>query len=218
MRFLTILALIGLSLGMLPQLATADTLTVPFLVEYAGDVSPSTLPWLVATFDDGGTPGSVSLLLDNCNLVGSEFVGVALFNLDPTLSPGDLSFGSPIKTGLFDDPVIGLGANAFSAGGGGVFDIELDFAQSNADQSAHRFGAGESLTIEITGPSLTASSFDVVSATQNGDLTLLAAAHVQSLEGHGDGSGWMTVPEPSTFLLTAVGLLGLIGFARRRKR
>ncbi|HMQ16165.1 MAG TPA: hypothetical protein PKC49_09345, partial [Phycisphaerae bacterium] len=133
-------------------------------IEFSGATPPAgAAPWLTATFDDGGTPGSVDLTLETTNLVSNEFVFSWLFNLDPVLDPTSLSFSAPSKTGAFTDPVINTGVDAFMADGDGKFDIEVVF--NSAGGPANRFGAGDSVKYTITGiAGLTAASFDFLSA------------------------------------------------------
>ncbi len=208
------------------QSATADMLTLPFTYEFSKATSPSgELPWATATFDDRDTVGSVTLQLELGNLVEDEFVGLALFNLDPALDPASLVFGSPMKIGDFTDPAIGVGVNAFRGAGDQLFDLQFDFAQSNSKNYEGRFSAGESMLLEITGPGLVAGSFDFPSGSDNGLGPVTAAIHVQSIGPEGD-SGWVTdtdsasrigVPEPTTLLnLLSIAGLGMIALACRR--
>ena len=186
-------------------------------VEFSGATPPEgAAPWLTFTFDDEGTAGSVKLLLETTNLVGTEFVGEWSFNLDPTLDPTDLSFEVLSRTGTFEDPTINRAVNAYGANGDGYFDIQFDFAQP--DQK--RFGAGESIEYRITGfPGLTVGSFSHLSADKKGangvptEDGLITAAHVQGIND--DDSGWVTTPEPSTMAAMAMGSLILL--CRRRR-
>jgi hypothetical protein len=145
-------------------------------IEFSGATPPAgAAPWLRASFDDGGTSGSVTMTLTPLNLVGSEFVRYWYFNLDPALAPTSLVFSAPVKAGTFTDPVLAVGVNAFQADGDGLYDIELAFANSGAE----RFGAGE-VSYTITGiPALTASSFNFLSAPAGGNGPFHTAAHVQ---------------------------------------
>jgi hypothetical protein len=70
-------------------------------------------PWMRATFDDGGGSGSVTLKMENLNLVGTEFVRNWHFNLDPTMDPTSLVFSAPTKVGAFTDPTNKHGVDAF---------------------------------------------------------------------------------------------------------
>ena len=80
-------------------------------------------PWVNATFDDGGSAGTVTLTLTTGGLaVGTEKVAVWYFNLDPALDPTQLVFSAPIKSGngaspWFDDPIISKGVDSYQADG-----------------------------------------------------------------------------------------------------
>jgi hypothetical protein len=101
--------------------------------EISGATPPAgATPWLSATFDDSGTPGSVELTLTAVNLTGTEFVSVWLFNLDPSLNPALLTFSAPLKTGTFTTPVISKSVDGFKADGDGFFDIKIAFDKSGA--------------------------------------------------------------------------------------
>lgn len=193
--------------------ANANTLTFGLSVEYSGGIAPNgPIPWITAEFDDGGTPGSVDLYLEATNLVDVELVFVWMFNLDPLLDPTDLVFSDPIKTGQFNTPAIHLGTNAYQADGDGMFDISVEF--NNSDQTARRFGAGDAALYTITGiPTLTASSFNFVGWHVGGQGDFVTAAQVGGI-GSQDESGWITVPEPTS--LSALVLIGLAVACRRR--
>ncbi|MBW7905396.1 MAG: hypothetical protein LC135_02770 [Phycisphaerae bacterium] len=210
---------VNMATGLLCALAAAAAaqaaiLTFELSVEFSGATPPAgAAPWLTATFDDGGSPGSVDLTLATTNLVSNEFVFRWMFNLDPVLDPTSLSFSAPSKTGAFTDPVINTGVDSFMADGDGKFDIEVVF--SNAGGPANRFGAGDSVKYTITGiPGLTAASFDFLSAPAGGHGPFPTAAHVGGIGANDDESGWITVPEPSTGL---AGLLILCAALARRR-
>lgn len=81
MRFFltTVLALFAC----VPQ-AGAALITFPLSMEYSGATAPAgPTPWLTAVFDDGDEAGSVMLLLEATNIVGTEKVRDWNFNLDP---------------------------------------------------------------------------------------------------------------------------------------
>ena len=201
--------------------ARATVITFQDSFEFSGGTAPvGSPPWLITTFDDGGTTGSVTmtLTLTATNATGSEFVGRYFFNLDPLLDPNQLTFSDPSKVGSFTDPMISLGANSFKADGGGYFDIKLDFATSGG--AASRFTSGDSVSYTITGPSLTADSFNFLSQQHGGQGTYFDAAHIQAI-GPNSLSGWDTilppvpVPEPACVSLLVLG--GLAGILRRRR-
>jgi hypothetical protein len=185
---------------------------------FSGTTAPAgSTPWLNATFDDGGAAGTVTLTLSATNLTGGEFVGDWYFNLDPALDSSSLLFSAPTKVGSFGDPGIGKATDAYQADGDGKYDIEFAFAMGGAGV---RFGAGESATYTITGIStLTANSFKFLSSPAGGHGPYYTAAHVQgiAIEG-GTTSAWVTVPEPSSFVLAVAGILGLAFMGRRASK
>jgi hypothetical protein len=191
---------------------------IAFSTDAFGTLPAGSPPWIVATFDDGGGAGSVTLTLENVNLVGGEFTREWDFNLDPLLDPDDLLFSAPVKVGAFDDPTIDLEIDAHQAGGDGKYDIEFMFATSNAGGGIHRFGPGEKATYTITGiPTLTASSFEFLSAPGGGLGPFFPAAHIQGIAlEEENASVWATTPEPSAIrlALVAASALAAVGFRR----
>ena len=198
----------------------ADAAAISFeaAIEYSGATAPvGTAPWLVATFDDGDTPGSVDLILSTPNLSGNEFVSEWNLNLDPVLDATNLIFSAPSKTGSFADPTVSKSTDTFMAGGDGRYDIEFRFATSNQGGGTLRFGAGESAMYTITGiASLTASSFDFLSAPMGGNGPFLTAAHVQGIDPNDNQSGWVTVPEPSALAILGLSIMPLAYRSWRR--
>ncbi|HUS45955.1 MAG TPA: PEP-CTERM sorting domain-containing protein [Phycisphaerae bacterium] len=186
--------------------------------EFSGGTPPAGLaPWLTATFDDGSdlTDGIVTLTLAATNLTGSEKTKEWYLNLDPVLTPGDLEFTVASKTGAFDDPTISRGTNAYQAGSDGEYDILFAFTHSGPAMKT--FGEGDSIqyTVRLIGSTaLGAGSFDFLSEPAGGHGPYSTAAHVQSI-GPDEDSGWVTVPEPASVGLLALGL-GAVAALRRR--
>lgn len=209
-RALAFVTVLALTAGLQASVVSYD-----LSMEFSGATPPAgAAPWLNATFDDGGSAGSVDLTLTAVNLVGSEFVDVWLFNLDPALNPTLLVFSAPSKTGSFTDPTISQSVDAFKADGDGWFDIEIDFASGGG--AATRFGPGEDVSYTITGiGSLTADSFDFLSSLGGGHGPFPTAAHVQGIGQTGADSGWITVPEPTSLALLSIGAIASL---RRRRR
>ncbi|HDZ19894.1 hypothetical protein LCGC14_0204670 [marine sediment metagenome] len=209
-RALALVIVLALTAGL-----QASVVSYPLSIEFSGATPPAgAAPWLTAIFDDGGSPGSVDLTLTATNLVGSEFVNLWLFNLDPALNPTLLVFSAPSKSGSFTSPTISRSVDAFKADGDGWFDIKFDFASGGGD--AARFGPGEDVSYTITGiGSLTAGSFDFLSKPGGGHGPFPTAAHVQGIGEDNANSGWITVPEPTSLALLGVGAIASL---RRRRR
>lgn len=207
--------------------AHGAVITFSLTEEFSGGTPPEGTvppPWLTVTLDDGAddTDGIVTLTLAATNLTDAEFVSPWYLNLDPLLDPASLLFSSPTKTGTFDAPTISTGVNKFKADGDGKYDILFAFATADKDGGSHRFGVGDSVQYTVTGiASLTAASFNFLSALDGGYGPFLTAARVQSI-GSGGDSGWIATgyvggaPEPATLSLLALGGVALL--ARRRTR
>lgn len=195
--------------------AQAALITYSYDMEFSGAQAPGgSGPWLIATFDDHNAQGAVLLTVSSAGLVAGENVKELYFNLDPNLTPAQLSFSylasastAPVASN------ISLASNAYKADGDGKYDIKMEFGG---------FDAGEMLAYEITGIStLTAASFSFLSAPAGGHGPYYAAAHIQNTTGAGSGgSGWIapTVPLPAAGWLLGSGLMMLAAYGRKSSK
>lgn len=192
-------------------------------------------PWLTVTLvdvsnratDPAATADYVRVTVGS-NLLGSEFFSKVFLEIHPKFADASLALpGLTTGLGLYEAPVITVGANEFNAGGGfgvliprGGWDpseahIELNFTTSNSGGGIKRFNNSDEHTFVIgyDGPeSMVAENLQLLQAMD--DPQYYAAAHIQGIAG--GQSSWVTsVPEPSTALLAAFGMFGLVG---RRKR
>jgi hypothetical protein len=200
--------------------------------EYSGATAPDGLaPWFTATFDSLGS-NVVRLTLDapvatatTGGLTSPEKITTVLFNLNPALSPANLSFSNLAITGSigFTLADVGKAGNYAAAGNYSPFEMLLNFPTSG-----NTFDGGEKVVFDITytGPvSFSAADFNFSAPGPGGNpdpAALLAAAHIQSTGADNRGSGWVhptmnVVPEPGSM----AGLMGLLAggaFLRSRRR
>lgn len=197
--------------------AQAASITYGMYEEFSGATAPESLttPWMTATFDDV-TPGEVTLTLATTNLTDNEYVKSWLFNFDPNpaFDLNKLGFTESGRTGDFTPSTITKIPNEYMANGDGFFDIQVLFNQS--DGPVYKFGVGDAVeyTIMSTDP-ITADSFDFLSWEDGGQGEYPTASHVGGIGPIDEGSGWVSVPEPATLALLA---LGSLTFLRRQRR
>jgi hypothetical protein len=176
---------------------------------YSGFTPQGPGPWVTVQLDDGDGQGTVEMTLSAGDLPGSEFVSDWYLQLRSDLNPQNLVFSTPVKVGSFTAPTISLGHDQFKAGPMGSFDINLAFETAGSGGGSKRFTSGDSLSYTITGiPTLTANSFCETSSQGSQPM----AAHVQAISP-GNNSGWVTVPEPVSLSLLALGCV--LGVRRR---
>lgn len=193
-------------------LATAtSTQAAPIIfelsMEFSGAQTPvGAGPFLRATFVD--VTGGVELKMESMLNSATEFVSNWYFNLDPALNPNlldfDLSSGGPAASSIT------TGVNAFQADGDGLYDVRFRFSNSGPS----RFNNADIVTYLITSTeTISAASFNFMSAPAGNHGPFPTAAHVQGIND--SGSGWITVPEPTSGLLMMAALTGLIAVRRR---
>ena len=220
-------ALVGIALLLPTKGRAASGVTYQFDNEFSSGTPPAgPAPWITATIQNT-TPGTVLLTVANNGLVGSEFVSGFYLNLNTDFNPLNLSLSYVSSVGSFTLPSIASGTiergtDSFKADGDGKYDLLFDFITA----SGNTFGAGDTITYQISGISgLTADDFVYLSAPNGGHGPFYAAAHVQGIGADGSLSGWVEpslgaqpilVPEPSSCILLVLSL-GSLGLVRRSK-
>jgi hypothetical protein len=192
-----------------------------FGVSFGDPLDPGTAapdgpaPWMTALFDDGGSPGSVTLTLTVAGTVGSAEVTEVYLNVDDTIGGANLTITPVDENSISPGAIISKGTDAFKADADGWYDILFDLPPPGGD----RLTAGETLTYSITATGLTASSFNFLSTPDLVDMNgpFFGAAKFQST-GDGEQSDWVgVVPVPAAVWLFGSGLLGMAGVARRKR-
>lgn len=197
---------------------------------YTGGQPAGDTPWLTALFENPGEDlmaggydfnSGVLLTLDSTGLAGSEFVSNWYFNLNPGLNVEDLTFTYVSGVVPGKKNVDWTSADGFKQSGKGIpLNVRIPFVTKNDS----RFGDDLVSQILITGiEGLLAEDFNF-SVEAKGD-EYVSVAHIQGIENDPEGSAWVkgydppltTVPEPSTWLLMALGL-AILPIARRLGR
>jgi hypothetical protein len=213
------------SFALCPGVTLASVITFNLDTPYTNAITPSgTAPWVrvtVADVDDV-VPHQVTVAIDANFQSTSEFLGKdgVFLNLDPHLTFSRLT----IVQSSGPQATVSLAEDGEKAGANTKFDLLFGF---NA-QSGRLAGHGEAIfELSSTDPSFGASSFNFPSSGgSNGNF--YASAHVQGIGRQGNssflgggsppvGPTGSVVPEPSTLVLTLVGL-GAVGAARGLRR
>ncbi|MES2104119.1 MAG: PEP-CTERM sorting domain-containing protein [Pseudomonadota bacterium] len=192
---------------------------------FSGTV-PTGSPGVYATavFDDHGGTGNVTLTMSVFNnLLAGAYINDWYFNINSPSSLTGIAFNSGVAAASVDDTTACASNPPCGADGGGYYDFAFHFPTNNPGQ----LGRGNISVYDLTGTSFNASSFDLLSADHGGNGNHLAAVHVQGYassawlggtvdEGGGGGSGG-PLPEPASFALLGIGLLG-VAIMQRRSR
>ena len=191
----------------------AATLTYDFDISFGQTAASGPAPWLTATFDDGGSPGSVTLTMDALVSLGTSQIGQVYFSFDSAITDLLVTRVSDFsQVGAID---VSYALNdGYQADGDGKYDLLFDMPPPG--NPGTRFQANEQLVYAITGTGLTADSFNLLSTAGGGNGPFYAAAHVLSTGVGGADSDWIAaVPVPAAVWLFGSGL-GLLGWMRRK--
>jgi len=205
-KALGMLGVAGMLLGGVRNVSAV--ITWDLQLEFSGATTPSG-PINVTLSQSGD---DVILTVDAAGLSGDEYIKALYFNYDPNAN-GIVDSGFSATSGTVNAPTVGLGDNAYKADGDGWFDIEILFDNGVGG----RFDADEAIT--LTFEDTTEANFLFFSdGGGNSPDGLYVAAHVGGIGPTGDDSGWVTVPETSTYVAAALLLIPILVQLRRWRR
>ena len=207
--------------------------------DFSGAGALGTFEWIRNTVElqittDSLLHGSQAPVQGFGNLVGQEDVKSLWLNFNPSkdisklaiywtgapMSPGPSGSDTFPDAGLKPSDMLAGPQNFDKAGADGNFDIRIDW-----DSGGIKLGPADSansfskllLVYDNGASNLDASDFFFSSSSGNGSPfgPFQSVAHIRNI---GNDSGWIAaVPEPSTYAMLGVGLLGLLVASLRRK-
>jgi hypothetical protein len=211
-KLLTILAILGLAVGISALSARADSVTYTVNSTYGSDVP------VTSVSNPGSTFTFVFTVPSPCSSsstppCASSFGFVDLSSVEVTFSsPTSASFTAPASLSFAP------------SGSGGLFDLETVFG--NGDDFLWMFFGPQIFSLNSGGTVATfltaGSPFPItpgpadLSGSLFADLTNPNALTAGVLTGGSVSTPAVTAPEPSSLLLLGSGFLALGGFARRR--
>ena len=188
--------------------------------EFSGGQQP-TGSLLVDITDSGANAVDIKI---SSQLFGTEFLDQLYLNLNTAFNPIQLSFTKIGETGSFgtlaggSNPVISTGTNAFSADGGGSYDISFQFDIAPPSQRFN--GLLDSITYNVTlaGGTLRENSFNFDAVPHGDHGVFKAAAHIQGVAPGPNGtSGFIAhVPDGGATVTLLGTALACLGALRRR--
>ncbi len=222
---LRIRGFLALALTLLaPGVASADMLTLNLDYTFNGTTPPSPSPFATAVFTSAAA-GTVNLTL-TINSGGGAYIDDWLFNVNPAIDPTTLTITQNTGPTPFQPTLKGTNAfgnnsiPGFGASTSGLFDLQFQFDNPNGSRLSNTVSGNNAptATFTITGGSITAASFNFLSASPyDANGPYYSAAHIA---GYGNGqSGGIAalVPEPASLALMGVGGLAIAGAGLRRR-